>query len=96
MSSEPTPPQYPTAIREHGDAFAVGYRDHVLALICESAHPPGRPLRLTLGLPSGELRLEGKSSGSKRREDGRFDVRVKLSSVRKEQRAALETAFAAA
>ena len=39
------------------------------------------------------LRLEGKAQGSKRLDDGRFDVRLKLTSLRRDDRSALERAF---
>lgn len=85
---------YAAVVRGHGDARAVAYADGVLGLICDRAHPPGRPLALVVQLPAGEQPLTGKALGSKQREDGSFDVRLRLSSLRREQRAALEAAFA--
>ena len=98
MSGEPNPPptgDYTASIRNRGLARGVGYADGVLLLICEVAHPPGRPLELTLQLSDAMLTLSGKTIASKRRDDGRYDVRLRLSSVRREQRAALEAAFGA-
>ena len=86
---------YPVSIRNRGPARGVGYESEVLLLICDLAHPPGRPLELTLQLPDTMLTLAGKIVNSKRRDDGRYDVRLRLSSVRREQRAALEAAFGA-
>ena len=96
MSETAVPPDrgYPVSIRNRGPARGVGYAGEVLELICDLAHPPGRPLELTLQLPDAMLTLNGKIIGSKRRDDGQYDVRLRLSSVRREQRAALEAAFA--
>ena len=74
---------------EHGRALA--FADGVLHMICERPHPPGQPLALTLRLPdAAELALQGKCAGSKRRDDGEFDVKLRLNSLRREQRASLE------
>lgn len=85
--------QYRAVVHDHGEASAVGFKDGVLELICDKAHPPGRPLALSVQLPADEQALTGKTVGSKKRDDGSFDVRLRLSSVRREQRAALEAAF---
>jgi hypothetical protein len=73
---------------------ALGYAGGMLRLACERAHPPGEPLTLTLRLAEGELALQGKSAGSKRRPDGGFDVALRLTSLRREQRAQLEALWA--
>jgi len=88
--------EYPANIEDDAAARAVGFGGEMLLLICTRAHPPGRPLAISVQLPESVLALQGKSQGSKLRADNRFDVRVKLSSVRREQRAALEAAFASA
>lgn len=94
MSAEDQPPpDYQVSIHNRGPARGVGYTEGVLLLICERAHPPGRPLELTLQLPDAMLTLSGKIIDSKRRADNRYDVRLRLSSVRREQRVALEQAF---
>jgi hypothetical protein len=72
---------------------ALAYAGGLLRMVCERAHPPGQPLALTLLAPDGELVLQGKSARSKRREDGAFDVELKLVSLRRDQRAALERLF---
>jgi hypothetical protein len=84
---------YPVSIRNRGPARGVGFADGILLMTCDLAHPPGRPLELTLQLPGGMLTLSGKIIGSKRRPDNLYDVQLRLSSVRREQRAALEAAF---
>jgi hypothetical protein len=84
---------YPANIHNRGPARAVGYADDVLTLICEVAYPPDRLLDLTLQLPAGLLTLGGKTLGSQRRDDNRVEVRLRLSSLRREQRTALQQAF---
>jgi hypothetical protein len=88
--------RYAVVVRDHGEAHAIAWAGEVLELVCERAHPPGRPLALSVQLPEAALTLNGKTIGSKLRADGKFDVRLRLSSVRREQRAALELAFAPA
>jgi hypothetical protein len=73
---------------------AVSYEGEVLALVCDQAHPPGRPLDLTLHTVDGPVPLRAKSAGSKRRPDDLFDVRLRLHSLRREDRERLEHAFA--
>lgn len=94
--SDAAPREYPVSIRNRGPAHAVGYADGVLQLLSDLSHPPGRPLELTVQLPETMLTLSGKIIGSKRRDDAKYDVKLRLSSVRREQRAALEAAFAPA
>jgi hypothetical protein len=76
-------------------ALAVGYADNVLHLICEAAFPPGKPLSLQLQLDGQALALQGKSAGSKRRADQRYDVKLRLFSLRRDERGRLEQAFPA-
>jgi hypothetical protein len=73
-------------------ARAVALSGEVLLLHAERPYPPGKPVAFQLLPGEGEaLELQGKSAGSKRREDGRFEVRIKLLSLRREQRARLLT-----
>src|SRR5262245_44355213 len=62
----------------------------VLTLICDRAEPPGRPLALRTRIGDEEIPLQGRSAGSKLREDGKFKVVMRLVSLRREQRALLE------
>ena len=84
---------HPADLGDGSQALAVGYADERIALVVDRAYPPGRPLTLALALPSGPLSLQGKTISSKRRPDTRYDVRAKLSSLRREQRALLENTF---
>jgi hypothetical protein len=84
---------YPANIHNRGPARGSAYADGVLTLVCEVAYPADRLLDLTLQLPDRLLTLSGKTIGSQRRDDNRFDVRLRVSSLRREQRSALEQAF---
>ena len=85
---------WPVVFADGSAAKAVACEGEVLALVCDRAHPPGRPLELELHAGETSLTLRGKSAGSKRREDGLFDVRLRLHSLRREQKATLTRAFA--
>lgn len=51
---------------------------------------PGAPVRLLAALPAMELPLEGKSIGSKVGADGQFTVRMRLITLPKTSRQALD------
>jgi len=75
-------------------AKAVEWKPDVLSLICPSAFAPGQPVELRAQPEGGEpIALIGKSGGSKKREDGAFDVKLRLHSLRREQRAWLDAMF---
>lgn len=75
-----------------GQGEAISFAGEVMHLVLERAFAPGAPLSLELAHPSGSMSLTGKTIGSKRREDGRFDVRLRLVSLRREDRAKLGSA----
>jgi hypothetical protein len=81
---------------ESARAVAWGGGD-VLSLICPSAFAPGQPVELKASSEHSteSITVVGKSGGSKRRPDGAFDVRLRLHSLRREQRAWLDEAFRA-
>ena len=77
-------------------AKAVDWKGDVLSLICPNAFAPGQPVELKAQTAGGEpIGLIGKSGGSKKRADGAFDVKLRLHSLRREQRAWLEETFRA-
>ena len=92
---QPAQQQWPVTFGDGATALAIAYEPDKLALtlLCDRAHPPGRPLAMRAHVAGEELALQGKSAGSKRREDGRFIVRIRLVTLRREQRAALERAL---
>ena len=77
------------------EGFAVALDGLLLDVVSSGAHAPGRPVEVVLELPDGPLPLRAKSRGSRRREDGRFDVRLRLVELRREERARLEPALVA-
>jgi hypothetical protein len=94
-SATPQPErEYAARIADGAQVQVVGYAAGMLSLVCDCAHPPGRPLELRVQVGAdAALVLQGKSAGSKRREDQRFDVRLRLHSLRREDRARLEQLF---
>jgi hypothetical protein len=84
---------WPIRFADGASGVAVGYDGAVIHMICERAHPPGRPLEITVTAAEQSICVRGKSAGSKRRDDGRFDVRLRLHSLRREEREQLVVAF---
>jgi hypothetical protein len=70
-------------------ASAESWDGAVLVLASPRAFAPGAPVRVALGT----LGFEGKSLGSKKRDDGRFVVRLRAVNLRREQREALDALF---
>src|SRR5882672_2952130 len=85
---------WPVTFSDGAVATAVAYDKQalMLTLICDRAHPPGRPLALIAYTGAEDLPLQGRSGGNKRRDDGSFTVTMRLVSLRREQRALLEGA----
>ena len=66
----------------------------LLTLASPKAFPPGQPLALLVSPEAAAVRLDARAIGSKRRDDGMFELRVRLINLRKEAREALERAWA--
>lgn len=77
-------------------AEAVGFDGSVVAIVSPRAFAPGAPVTLSVTLEGGDVPVEGRSLGSKRRDDGRFDVRLRTVSLRRELRERLVVALAPA
>jgi hypothetical protein len=80
--------------------FGAGGQGHAelltgdrLHVVSEVPFAPGSPVSCTAPLADGELDLEGRSQGSKRRDDGRFDVRLRLINLRRADRERLALAL---
>lgn len=82
---------YEVRLAGGGEARAVllEVQAEVLHLVADRAFPPGRPLAFDLIAADQRFALQGKASGSKRRADGRFDVKLKLHTLRRDDRARL-------
>jgi hypothetical protein len=65
----------------------------VLALVLPRAFAPGAPIAFSAEVEGGAIALHGKTIGSKRREDGRFDVRVRMTNLRRGDRERLIAAL---
>lgn len=82
----------PVRVRSGGEGEALSFAGEVLEIVIERAYAPGAPIELAIERPDGPLALRGKTIGSKKREDGRFVVRLRLVSLRREDRARLGSA----
>lgn len=74
-------------------AAAVGFAGLVLHVVAGKAYPPGRPLSLVLDADGNPLALAGRCIGSKRRPEGSYDVRVRLTNLTRPARLRLEATF---
>jgi hypothetical protein len=72
---------------------AVAHEGELLVAVVPKAFPPGKPLELTLQLDAVALPLVCRVIGSKLREDGAFDLRMRLTNLRRGAREQLRAAF---
>lgn len=78
--------------------FSGGFSGHFVAWTGEhlvvaspAAFAPGAPIHLTLAMPDGELSVELRSMGSKKREDGLFDVRGRTINLKRQDKERLDS-----
>lgn len=93
MASDGTK-QLAIAFGDGTEGRVAGFEGTMLLAVGEKAYAPGRPLELVLKLEGGDARVRAKTIGSKRREDGAFDVRMRLVDLRKDDRERLLAALA--
>jgi len=67
-------------------AEATALEGQLLRIVSPRPFAPGEPLRFTASLPGGDVDIEGKSTGSRRRSDAAFDVALRLVNLRREHR----------
>jgi hypothetical protein len=79
----------PVVLSGGGEGEAARLEGEVLHLILARAFAPGAPVAFEATLAGGRVALTGKTIGSKRRDDGRFDVRLRMTNLRREDRARL-------
>lgn len=69
----------------------LAFEDGVLTLVLPRALAPGAPLTFTAVDASGEeRRLEGRSLGSRRTDEGHFQIRMRAVNLRRDDRAFLQ------
>lgn len=76
-------------------AEAVAFEDGQVVLLSPRAFAPGAPVAFEAALPEGPQALAGKTVRCRRRDDGRFEVRLRPVNLRRDQREALEAALGA-
>ncbi len=76
------------------DVEVIGLQSEILALVASRAFAPGYPIELVGACNDVSLSFAGRTVDSKIREDGRFDVRLRLVNLRRGQRIAMSEHFA--
>ena len=76
-----------------GEGEALAFAGEVLTCALPRAFAPGAPIELSVVAEGEAVALRAKSIGSKRRDDGRFEVRMRLVNLRREHREALSRAL---
>ena len=75
-------------------AWAASFDGLVLVLEAPRAFPPGSPVRFRAPFEGGTKTLEGRSQGTKRRDDDTFVVRLRLVNLTRASREGLRAAIA--
>lgn len=77
-------------------AYATAYQKDTLLLRCARAFPPGKPLSLTVQLQKfPETLVSARCIGSKLQPDGHYEVRLRLTNLRRQTREVLAATFTA-
>jgi hypothetical protein len=79
----------PVVVDQGGEGVASALAGEVLHLVLDRPYAPGAPITMKLVLPGGDLSLQGRTIASKRRDDGHFDVRLRMINLTRESRARL-------
>lgn len=64
------------------EAHATRIEGNVLVLSSPRAFAPGSPIRFSVAVQDGERTFEGRTIGSKRVDDERFEVRMRFVNLR--------------
>ena len=84
----------PLRLDRGDDAELVSIDGETVALISPRAYAPGAPIEMTARADDSDILLRGKSLGSKRRPDDRFDIRARMINLTRDHRALLVTLLA--
>jgi hypothetical protein len=79
----------PIELDVEGEGEALRLEGEVLVTVLARAFAPGAPVSFRATIDGQAIRLQAKTIGSKKRDDGRFDVRLRLTNLRREHRARL-------
>jgi len=77
------------------DAVGLAFDGNLLKLTSPVAFAPGSPIRFKAIVEAGERNFEGRVLGSKRIDEQRFEVRLRLVNLRREDRELLLTTLGA-
>ena len=77
------------------EGYAVAFDGAVIECVVSVPQAPGRPVEVVLQLGDGAMTLRTRSRGSRRVDDGRFQVNLRPVALRREERTRLEATFAA-
>lgn len=81
----------PATLPDGSPGEAVAFQGETLHAVLPRAFAPGAPVQLALAFPSGSTTVRGKTQHSKRRQDGRFDVHMRVLDLRRDDRQRLES-----
>lgn len=79
-------------VAQGGEGEALTLTGEALHIVIDRAYAPGAPISMSVFLPDETLALQGRTIASKRRPDGRFDVRLRLVNLTREARSRLVNA----
>lgn len=77
-----------------GTAELVHFASEVTQFVSDKSFAPGKPLEVKAMFGDVEVAFALKVIGSRRREDGRFDVRARVVNLTRDLRERLQKAFA--
>jgi hypothetical protein len=73
---------------------ATSFDGNTLTLLSPRAFAPGSPIRFSVAVYDASRSFEGRTIGSKRLDDGRFEVRLRCVNLRRADRELLLREFA--
>ena len=74
-----------------GEGAVESWDGERLVLRAPRAFAPGSPIKFAIHFDEGAVAYESRSIGSKKRDDGAFDVRMRMVSLRRDDRVRLDS-----